>query len=68
MLDEGRGLPDDPETLTGRFVRGAHSGDVVGSGLGLTIVAEVAAAHGGDFALPPREEKGTCATLSLPLG
>lgn len=68
VLDEGRGLPDDPEMLTGRFVRGANSADVVGSGLGLTIVAEVAAAHGGDFALTPREEKGTCATLSLPLG
>lgn len=67
IFDQGRGLPDDDADLTARFQRGSNAGDVVGSGLGLTIVAEVAATHGGSFALEPGSEKGTCAILSLPL-
>lgn len=67
VLDEGRGLVSGDADLTARFQRGSNVGDVVGSGLGLTIVSEVAAAHGGRFTLSPRAEKGTCASLSLPL-
>lgn len=67
VCDDGRGLADDPALLTGRFMRGANVGDVGGSGLGLTIVAEVAAAHHGRFHLQPRDPEGTCAFLSLPL-
>ncbi|MBU3029371.1 sensor histidine kinase [Paracoccus marinaquae] len=67
VTDQGRGLVAGDADLTGRFRRGSNVGDVVGSGLGLTIVTEVAAAHGGRFTLSPRPEKGTCATLFLPL-
>lgn len=67
VTDRGRGLPDGDADLTARFRRGSNVGDVVGSGLGLTIVAEVAAAHDGSFTLTPGSEKGACATLSLPL-
>ncbi|TRW99339.1 sensor histidine kinase [Paracoccus sp. M683] len=67
VCDRGRGLPPDQPDLTARFLRGSNAGDVVGSGLGLTIVAEVAAAHGGSFSLQPGSEKGACAILSLPL-
>ncbi|WBU58080.1 sensor histidine kinase [Paracoccus sediminicola] len=67
ILDEGRGLVAGDADLKGRFQRGSNVGNVVGSGLGLTIVAEVAAAHGGSFELTPRAEIGTCARLSLPL-
>lgn len=67
VLDEGRGLGAHDGDLTRRFRRGSNVGDVVGSGLGLTIVNEVAAAHGGRFILKSRPERGTCATLFLPL-
>jgi two-component system, OmpR family, sensor histidine kinase TctE len=68
ITDQGRGLSGaSTEELTVRFQRGANAGDVVGSGLGLTIVAEVATALGGHFTLAPNQTGGTCATLSLPL-
>ncbi|WP_277018604.1 MULTISPECIES: ATP-binding protein [Paracoccus] len=67
LADEGRGFQGDPSRLLDRFHRGANVGDVAGSGLGLTIVAEVAAAHRGRFRLTPRDTGGTCAVLSLPL-
>ncbi len=67
VLDTGRGLGGTPEsTLAARFKRGANVGDVVGSGLGLTIVREVARAHRGEFKLSQRKEGGACACLSLP--
>jgi two-component system sensor histidine kinase TctE len=69
VLDRGRGLLGQGQSrLTGRFQRGKNSTDVVGSGLGLTIVEEVALAHGGRFELTEREGGGTCARLFLPLG
>lgn len=67
VRDTGRGLAGaDAETLTARFRRGPNAGDVIGSGLGLTIVAEVARTLGGDFTLTPAEGGGTLARLSLP--
>jgi two-component system sensor histidine kinase TctE len=69
VCDRGRGLSGTrSSTLTGRFRRGSNVADVVGSGLGLTIVREVAIAHGGDFRLTERDGGGACADLSLPLG
>lgn len=69
VMDRGRGLSGMVGSkLTQRFSRGANVGDVVGSGLGLTIVDEVAQAHGGRFSLTDREGGGACATLWLPLG
>ena len=67
VTDDGRGLSDDPGQLIGRFRRGANVGDTSGSGLGLTIVTEVAAAHRGRFDLTSGKECGTCALLHLPL-
>jgi two-component system sensor histidine kinase TctE len=68
VCDRGRGLSGQQQArLTGRFQRGVNSSDVVGSGLGLTIVEEVASAHGGHFELTEREGGGTCARLFLPL-
>ena len=67
VRDTGRGLAGvDADTLTARFRRGPNAGDVVGSGLGLTIVAEVARAMGGEFALEPAKGGGTLASLTLP--
>ena len=69
VRDRGPGLQGaDPAALIARFQRGEDTAGVVGSGLGLTIVAEVAAAAGGRFTLTDRKGGGTCATLWLPLG
>lgn len=68
VADRGRGLSGQGQAvLARRFARGTNAGDVVGSGLGLTIVEEVAAVHGGRFEIGEREGGGTCARLSLPL-
>jgi two-component system, OmpR family, sensor histidine kinase TctE len=67
VRDQGRGLSGATmPQLAARFTRGGNVADVVGSGLGLTIVTEVATALGGTFHLIPREGGGTCASLSLP--
>ncbi|PQO22497.1 sensor histidine kinase [Rhodobacteraceae bacterium WD3A24] len=68
ICDQGRGVNGaDTATLTERFRRGENVGNVVGSGLGLTIAHEVARAHGGRLDLAPaRKGTGTCVTLSLP--
>lgn len=68
VTDSGRGLSGaTTPQLTERFQRGVNVADVVGSGLGLTIVQEVATAHGGQFSLTDRNGGGACARLSLPL-
>ena len=68
VSDTGRGLAETaPDALMARFRRGSNVSDVVGSGLGLTIVQEIAALHGGRFTLSSRKEGGTCADFSLPL-
>lgn len=68
VKDSGRGLfGAQAAQLTGRFQRGANVEDVVGSGLGLTIVKEVARSLNGRFEIVEREEGGTCAALYVPL-
>ena len=68
FCDEGRGFAaDDLTRLPLRFTRGENVGDVVGSGLGLTIVADVARAHGGALEIAQNEKGGgACVTLVLP--
>jgi len=71
VCDEGPGLGEEPfDSLTERFRRGANTDGIVGSGLGLTIVAEVLTAHGGRLELASsssNERGGACVTLVLPL-
>jgi len=68
VCDQGRGLAGGTTArLAGRFTRGANVTDVVGSGLGLTIVRDVARANGGSFSISDREGGGACAELLLPL-
>lgn len=67
ICDDGRGLAGvSPKTLASRFKRGNNVADVVGSGLGLTIIHEVARSHGGAFALEQQSKGGVCAKLFLP--
>ena len=66
--DQGRGFPEgDATKLIERFRRGDNAGQVVGSGLGLTIVADVVDAHGGALELSNIEGAGARAMFRLPL-
>ncbi len=47
---------------------GRRRGGAVGSGLGLSIAAEVAAAHGGEMRFETHSERGFSVILSLPDG
>lgn len=69
VKDRGRGLgADSGHRLSGRFQRGDNVADVIGSGLGLTIVRDVARAVDGSFTIRNRKGGGACAELVLPLG
>lgn len=68
ICDRGRGLGGAAAHLSGRFQRGDNVDDVIGSGLGLTIVRDVAGGIGGSLTLINRDGGGTCATLTFPLG
>lgn len=66
VRDSGPGFAHaEVDTLTTRFKRGSNAEGTIGSGLGLTIAADVATAHGGTLILKNRAEGGACATLSL---
>lgn len=69
ICDQGRGFEtDDITDITARFKRGSNVGDVVGSGLGLTIADEVARAHGGHLDISDSVRgRGACVRLVLPL-
>ena len=68
VADRGPGVPDDErEAVFERFHRGAAARAVAGSGLGLSIVADVVEQHGGTVRLEPRDGGGTVAVLTLPL-
>ncbi len=66
MVDDGPGVsPADRVRLTQRFFRSQASRTTSGNGLGLSLVAAVAAAHGGNVAIetgPP----GLRVTIALP--
>jgi signal transduction histidine kinase len=71
VTDDGEGLAgDDADRLTERFARGLGSGGGVGGGrrfgLGLSLVREVATAHGGTFTLTEGSRGGAVATIELP--
>ena len=67
--DQGRGFGDANLTqIVARFERGSNVGDIVGSGLGLTIADEVARAHGGSLEISSNTGgQGACVTVILPL-
>jgi two-component system sensor histidine kinase TctE len=66
VSDEGRGFRlGEIDMLADRFVRGSDSGGQIGSGLGLTIAKDVAAAHGGRLILTNTPRGGGCATLQF---
>jgi two-component system osmolarity sensor histidine kinase EnvZ len=67
VLDRGPGISaKEIETLKKPFARGSNSAGIAGSGLGLAIVERVVRAHGGYFALLPRDGGGLEARIDLP--
>jgi two-component system sensor histidine kinase MprB len=67
VLDRGSGVDDgERERVFDRFYRSTTARAQPGSGLGLSIVAQIAAIHGGTAELLPRAGGGTIARLTLP--
>jgi len=67
VTDSGPGIPvQDRTRLTAKFERGNHSGTVPGAGLGLYIVQQIAAAHGGRLVIDTAPGgTGTYAAIEL---
>ncbi|MEO5832331.1 MAG: HAMP domain-containing sensor histidine kinase [Nakamurella sp.] len=70
ISDTGEGLdPADADRLLARFTRGVGDTPGIGPrrfGLGLSLVAEIARAHGGRLDLTGSPGQGAVATLTLP--
>jgi two-component system sensor histidine kinase MprB len=67
VADRGPGIAaDDRDRVFDRFYRATSARTLPGSGLGLSIVSQIAALHGGSVTLAPREGGGTVARLVLP--
>jgi two-component system, OmpR family, sensor histidine kinase BaeS len=68
VTDTGVGIPaSELPRLSERFFRGQYSADVAGSGIGLTIVAELVRAHGGSMEFDSEPGDGTRVTVRVPL-
>jgi signal transduction histidine kinase len=69
ITDNGPGIrPDLVEEAFAPFRRldSARSGNIPGSGLGLTIARDVIHGHGGMIAIRPAHPHGTCVEITLP--
>lgn len=69
VLDEGPGVPlDERSRIFGRFERGEHGQrGPRGTGLGLALVAEHAALHGGRARVEERDGGGSAFIVEVPL-
>jgi len=67
VSDNGIGIPksDLPRLFT-HFFRASNVQDVIGSGLGLTIVKEIVAKHRGQIQVESEEGIGTTITIYFP--
>ncbi|CAL9449915.1 Adaptive-response sensory-kinase SasA [Nocardiopsis dassonvillei] len=68
VLDRGPGIdPAESERVFERFYRATSARGLPGSGLGLSMVREIARAHGGDVFARNREGGGAAIGFTLPL-
>jgi two-component system sensor histidine kinase BaeS len=68
VADTGPGIrPTDVPRVFDRLWRGAADTDVAGSGIGLAVVRELVAAHGGTVTAQSDGSTGTTFTIRLPL-
>ena len=67
VTDTGVGIPaDELPYIFDRFWRGQGAARVSGSGIGLSVAAELARAHGGHLTASSQPGRGTQMTLTLP--
>ena len=67
VTDTGTGIPaDDLPRIFDRFFRGQQATQISGSGIGLTVAAELVQAHGGRLTARSEPGQGTEMTLTLP--
>jgi len=67
IADTGPGIPaDELPRIFDRFWRGRDAAHISGSGIGLTVAAELAQAHGGQLTAASQSGQGTQMTLILP--
>jgi PAS domain S-box-containing protein len=68
VRDEGLGItPEEQAHLFRPFARGRPAAGIGGVGLGLYIVAQIVARHGGEVAVESRPGTGSAFTIRLPL-
>ena len=68
VTDTGPGIAaDELPHVFDRFWRGQHAAQTSGSGIGLTVAAELAQAHGGRLTAASQPGHGTQMTLTLPV-
>lgn len=71
VIDQGEGLsPEDQRAVFRKFYRtaSAERSGVAGSGIGLSIVEQIAGAHGGRVELQSRLGEGSVFSIVLPQG
>lgn len=71
VQDTGIGIPkEDIDRICDRFYRGkaVEQGSKGKTGLGLPVVKNIVELHRGEVRVESQEGKGTCVTVSLPLG
>jgi len=67
VADTGIGIPANEQgRVFERFWRGSGARGVAGSGIGLTVVSELARAHGGDVSVESEPGHGTRVTVRIP--
>jgi two-component system sensor histidine kinase BaeS len=67
VADTGIGIPpEELDRVFDRFWRGAAATTIAGSGIGLTVVAELVKAHGGNVRVTSESGSGTRVTVTLP--
>lgn len=68
VTDNGLGIPaGEIELILGRSVRGSNARSIEGSGIGLSLVARIVAAHAGTIDITSIPRDGTAVRLLLPL-
>ena len=68
VTDTGIGIPaEDLPRVSDRFFRSQRTAGIAGSGIGLTIVAEIVRAHRGTMDIDSKPDAGTQVRVTLPI-